>query len=415
MVIEKSTDISTHQPQLVSPVATEALSRTQTFDWPNTQQEEWRRTDLSYLQYDQYEPYDEQSPQQASEVPEDCSAFFHWEPGQMHAGTTSDDLVMGDLRSLDVGRLPAKISASLLRGALAVADNRLSSWHLSWYTVHPVIYIPPGTVWKKPLRLSLVAGGDNRLINAQTTVIVGEGAEVTIEQQISGNDEADFLLLEGINLHAAANARVHLRIFHDINLNATLISNSFTRLHRDTSLSHVQSTFGGMLSKYRLFANLEGPGSNVHLYGLYFPIEDQHIDMKTVQNHRSPHAFSRTLYKGIVSDSAHSIYQGLISVAPKGVGTDAYLTNNNILLSDSSRADSIPSLRIDSNDLRCSHGSTLGKLNETQIFYLQTRGFSREEAIIILIEAYFDEVLCFYSDDVADQIREIARERYHVA
>jgi Fe-S cluster assembly protein SufD len=105
------------------------------------------------------------------------------------------------------------------------------------------------------------------------------------------------------------------------------------------------------------------------------------------------------------------VYQGLISVDHDALDTDAYLTNNNLVLSDDARADSIPTLEIHTNEVRCSHGSTTGKLDESQIFYLNTRGYSPEEAQHLLVQGFFEEIVGRYPEIVSDEIHEIVEER----
>ena len=112
------------------------------------------------------------------------------------------------------------------------------------------------------------------------------------------------------------------------------------------------------------------------------------MDLRTVQNHVSPKAHSLTLYKGAVQDEAHSVYQGLIRVDHEALSTDAYLTNNNLILSEEARSDSIPTLQINTDEVRCSHGSTTGKLDPRQLYYLYSRGYSPAEAKRILVRGF---------------------------
>jgi Fe-S cluster assembly protein SufD len=120
---------------------------------------------------------------------------------------------------------------------------------------------------------------------------------------------------------------------------------------------------------------------------------------------------SRAFYKGAVAKSARTIYQGLIEVDEKATQTDAYLTNNNLILEGGARADSIPSLKIRTDQVRCSHGSTTGKIDENELFYLMSRGIAREDARIALIEGYFEDVVKAGGDDVLERIMTILSAR----
>jgi Fe-S cluster assembly protein SufD len=157
--------------------------------------------------------------------------------------------------------------------------------------------------------------------------------------------------------------------------------------------------------------HIVGEGADAKINGLYFAEEDQHLDLRTVQYHRAPHGGSRTFYKGAVRDEGRSVYQGLIEVAPGADKTDAYLTNNNLILNDGARADSIPSLRIQTDDVKCSHGSTTGKIDPAQLYYLETRGYSEAEARELLVEGYFEEVAAGLDARLGDVIRSVVHQR----
>ena len=155
---------------------------------------------------------------------------------------------------------------------------------------------------------------------------------------------------------------------------------------------------------------MPGKGSEAFLNGVYFCRDGQHMDIRTVQRHHSPSATSRAYYKGAVASGGRSVFQGLIEVDPGASGTDAYLTNRNLILGDAARSDSIPTLRIGNNDVRCSHGSTTGRLSEEELFYLESRGLSRVESREMLVMGYFEDLLDHapeaYREGALEQIRE---------
>ena len=145
--------------------------------------------------------------------------------------------------------------------------------------------------------------------------------------------------------------------------------------------------------KTRVECALNGAGADARLDGLYFCRPGQHMDIRTVQHHRAPSATSRAYYKGAVSGGGRTVFQGLIEVAEGASGTDAFLTNRNLILGDAARADSIPTLKIGNNDVKCSHGSTTGRLSEEEMFYLESRGLSPEDAKAMLLVGYFEDIL----------------------
>jgi len=138
----------------------------------------------------------------------------------------------------------------------------------------------------------------------------------------------------------------------------------------------------------------------------------QHFDLHTLQKHLVDHTTSDLLIKGCLKDRARSIYQGLIQVAEGAQRTDAYQANRNLLLSDTARADSIPGLEILANDVRCTHGATIGTVDEEQMFYLMTRGLPRNQAQRLIVEGFFTPVLDRIPlESVRDQLRQVIQQK----
>jgi Fe-S cluster assembly protein SufD len=204
-----------------------------------------------------------------------------------------------------------------------------------------------------------------------------------------------------------------LELYHlqDLPIRSLGFAHGTARVARDGHLLTFEAALGTGLLKSRLDCSLDGPGSEAFLHGIYLSRAHQHMDIRTVQRHRAPNATSRAFYKGAVKDNSRSIYQGLIEVTPAASKTDAFLTDRNLILNDGARADSIPSLRIDTNDVKCSHGSTTGKIDPAHLFYLMTRGLTRSEAERMLIQGYFEELLEGALPRFAEALRKLVDAR----
>jgi Fe-S cluster assembly protein SufD len=157
---------------------------------------------------------------------------------------------------------------------------------------------------------------------------------------------------------------------------------------RDSTLQSLTATMGGAFSKLNIDVELREPGTNAELLGLYFTSGTEFVDYHTLQDHIAPNAGSNLLFKGVLTDSARVVYSGLIHVHEGAQKTDAYQKNNNLILSNTARADSIPNLEIAANDVRCSHGATAGKVSEDHLFYLMCRGLSRREAERLIVTGF---------------------------
>ena len=127
--------------------------------------------------------------------------------------------------------------------------------------------------------------------------------------------------------------------------------------------------------------------------GFYFTDNDQHFDYDTQQNHMAPHTSSDLLFKGALTGSSRSVWQGMIYVAPDAQKTDGYQSNRNLMLSDDARADSIPGLEILADDVRCTHGATMGKIDSEELFYLGSRGIPADESQRLIVEGFFDTII----------------------
>ncbi|MCU0621755.1 MAG: Fe-S cluster assembly protein SufD, partial [Gemmatimonadales bacterium] len=170
-------------------------------------------------------------------------------------------------------------------------------------------------------------------------------------------------------------------------------SNQRAAVGRDAELQWVQILIGARTVKTNSHFSLVGPGAQAFVHGFMFGDERQHFHLHTLQRHRVDHTTSDLLIKSCLKDRARSVYQGLIQVSEGAQRTDAYQANRNLLLSRTARADSIPGLEILANDVRCTHGATIGHVDPEQMYYLQARGLPSQEAQRLIVEGFFAPVL----------------------
>jgi Fe-S cluster assembly protein SufD len=165
------------------------------------------------------------------------------------------------------------------------------------------------------------------------------------------------------------------------------------RVERDGHIDWVFGAIGGRLTKNFAELDLVGTGAVGRMSGFYFTDGVQHLDYDSQQNHLAPHTTSDLLFKGALIDSSRVVWQGMIYVAPGALKTDGYQANRNLVLSKNARADSIPGLEILADDVRCTHGATVGKIDPNEVFYLQTRGIPKVEAEKLIVEGFFDPIM----------------------
>ena len=160
---------------------------------------------------------------------------------------------------------------------------------------------------------------------------------------------------------------------------------------------------GGTRAKSRIESYLAGPGANAKVTGAYFLTGSEHADYDTTQEHAAPNTTSDLFFKGVLADHSRAVWRGVIRVDKGAQKTDAYQENRNLLLSHEAHADSIPGLEIEANDVRCTHGATIGQIDKLQLFYLMSRGLSRAQAERLIVRGFFQPIL----DRIgSDEVRE---------
>lgn len=270
------------------------------------------------------------------------------------------------------------------------------------------LYVPRGVRVEQPLRANLLHAGDGTTLSWRALIVLEESAEATFVEEYGSADNAHAGFSNGV-IELIANADSNLHYVTAQNY-ATPVAHFATHrviAERDSQVEWAAVGLGASLGKSRMEARLVGANSTVKLTGAYFLDGTQELDYDTQQFHEAPNAMSDLAFKGVLTDRSRSVWRGMIDVAEGAQGTDSYQENRNLILSDGAHADSIPGLQIEANEVRCTHGSTTGKVDEEQLFYLQARGLTRLEATKAIVRGFFVPVLDRITvDSVRDSIRE---------
>ena len=256
------------------------------------------------------------------------------------------------------------------------------------------VHVPKGVKAELPVRFFHWMDGAGRVVAPRSVVIVEEGAELTmIEELLSETVEGASLHVGGVEVFVGANAKLTYGQIQDWGRNVFHYGNVRAHVGRDAELQWMQVMVGGRMTKANGYFNLAGEGARAYVNGFMFGDQRQHFHLHTLQRHLEPHTTSDLLIKCCLKDRARSVYQGLIQVAEGAQRTDAYQANRNLLLSDQARADSIPGLEILANDVRCTHGATIGYVDPEHLFYLMARGLPHAQAERLIVEAFFEPVI----------------------
>ena len=187
-------------------------------------------------------------------------------------------------------------------------------------------------------------------------------------------------------------SRLRLVNLQDWGFNVWHFAHQRAIVGQDASLQWTIGALGSRLAKVNQQVSLEGDGGECQVNGVMFTEGKQHLSYHTLQHHVAPHCRSDFLYKAALQDKSRTVWRGMIKVDPEAQKTDGYQRNDNLLLSNQARADAIPGLEIEADDVRCTHGATTGRVDDELIFYAQCRGFTRREAVRLIVTGFFQQV-----------------------
>jgi Fe-S cluster assembly protein SufD len=257
------------------------------------------------------------------------------------------------------------------------------------------IYVPRGVQVAEPLHSVLWGPGLNLAYFTHLLVWLEDGASLTYVHEEASPTEVGGQTLHGgiVEIHVGEEANLRFVELQSWGEHVWNFSHERILVGRDANLDWIFGAVGSHLTKNFSELDLVGEGATARMSGFYFTDGEQHLDHDTQQNHLAPHTTSDMLFKGAVKDRSRSVWQGMIYVAPGAQKTDGYQANRNLVLSPKARADSIPGLEILADDVRCTHGATVGKIDAEQVFYLQSRGIPYPDAERLIVEGFFDPIM----------------------
>ena len=372
---------------------------------PKTTEEPWRRTDLRNLPVDSFVLPNGNVPDDLAPVPEDLlkplvadqhGGQIVLKPGgaeiDLDESIAKQGVIFTDLQTAQEKHpeLVARILGDVVKpeeGKFAALAGALSQNGV-------VLYVPKHVQVEQPLHSILWGPGAFAYVS-HLLVLIDEGASVTyVHESASPTEEAANTMHAGIveiKVEQAASFKfVELQSWGKHVWN---FSHERARVERDANLEWIFGAIGSHLTKNFTELDLAGQGSSGRMSGFYFTDGKQHLDHDTQQNHFAPNTTSDLLFKGALKGKSRSVWQGMIYVAPGAQKTDGYQANRNLVLDEQARADSIPGLEILADDVRCTHGATVGKMEEEPLFYLKSRGIPQKEAERLLVEGFFDPIM----------------------
>ena len=254
-----------------------------------------------------------------------------------------------------------------------------------------VVTIPAGADVREPIVVTHHVADEGVAVFPRLVLDVGDDADVTVVERFTCDGRA--LVVPVLHMHAGRAARVRYLGVNELSERAWQIGHQQAIGDADSTTTLATVALGGHYARVRTEARLAGRGGTTRQVALYFAGGEQMHDFRTIQDHAAPHTTSDLLFKGAVQDSAASVYTGLIRVRANARGTVAFQTNRNLTLGEHAWAESVPNLEIETNDVKCSHASTVGPIDPEHRFYLESRGVPPHVADRLIVLGFFDEVL----------------------
>lgn len=262
------------------------------------------------------------------------------------------------------------------------------------YGINPiVITVGPNTDIAEPVVITHHLDRSGVAVFPRVFVDLGANSSLNVVELYSSEDGVAALTAPVIELRCADAARLGYLQVQDLGADTWMVGRQHSTVGAQATFSSGVAAFGGRYARARIDCDLVGRGSTGNLGAIYFGDGEQTLDFRTFQEHIGADTTSNLLFKGVLDDKSKSIYSGLIRVGNDARGTNAFQTNRNIKLSEHAWAESVPNLEIETNDVKCSHASTVGPIDEEQLFYLESRGVPTSDAEQLVVAGFFEEVI----------------------
>ncbi len=387
---------------------------------PTLRDEEWRRTDIRGLKLGQFA-----LPDLAASTAEHSQAMSaSWAALASHYATGLEQINGAPTRAADTAQLggavlmdlsaavhahPEIVQRYLMTDAVSPTADAFAALHAAFWTSGTFLYVPRGVKVAAPL-FSLIGMANSGQVDFEhTLVIVEDDAEATLVRETTSQNRADQAALHvgAVELFVNRGAKLQFVNLQNWDIQTWNFSRERAIVAADASVQWTVGGIGSRLSKVNQEVALVGEGADAQVNGVIFTTGKQHLAYFTRQDHVAPNTRSDLLYKTGLKDHSRVVWKGMIRVEKDAQKTDAYQKDDNIILSDEARADSIPGLEIEANDVRCTHGATAGQVDPEMVFYAEARGIERVTAIRLIVEGFFANV---YDRIQLEPVRETLRE-----
>ncbi|MEZ4643730.1 MAG: Fe-S cluster assembly protein SufD [Chloroflexota bacterium] len=396
---------SLQEPEWMLAFRLHAFEVYESMPMPTTNDEAWRRTNLRRFKLDEIGPSVNGDAATHAEIP----SFLNQQLTADKAGGNllqvdgvtrhyelSDELraqgvVFCDMHTA-VSQHPDLIQHYFMTECVQITEGKFAALHGAFWRGGTFLYVPKNVKAAAPFHS--VLWNESGKTFTHTLVVIEEGAEAIFMDEYASSSGSGQSLHNGvIELLVGDNASLIYAGLQDFGTNVWQFNHERGRVGRDGKLDWVTSMMGTRLTKAFQTMELDKPGAWGRMSGIFFTNGKQHLDLDTQQNHNAGETVSDLLYKGALKDESRTVWQGMIKALPGSQKIDGFQANRNLMLDKTARADSIPGLEIEADDVACTHASAIGKLDPEEIFYLMSRGIPYETAVEMSVQGFFDPLM----------------------
>lgn len=407
----------------ISALRTEAIEQFDKLGFPSIKEESWRGTDLKKVLSKDYQQFLQPQIQDIDlnklficEVHNFDTDILSLLNGWMVNGyaklkTFENGTIIGSLA--DAMEKYPELIQKYYNKSDKINEYSFSSLNTAFAIDGVFIYVPDGVKVNRAIQMvSIINHDENLLVQNRNLIILGKNSSLTFVQCDDSTNKLASLNNSVTEFFVGENSHLDHTKLQNLNNESTLINSTYVNQEANSNVSTNAISLNGGLIRNNINVALNGQGANADIYGLYLMDDKQHIDNRVFVDHKVANCTSTELFKGILDDEASGIFNGHIMVRRDAQNTIAFQNNNNILLKDTATIDTQPFLEIYADDVKCSHGATIGQLDSEAMFYLRSRGISEDNARMLLMYAFATEVINNISiDPLRERIDDMVKKR----
>lgn len=374
---------------------------------PKGTDESWRRTDISPLRLEGIIPFHnnhlsharcqlpDASVSENMLVQEDSTVIYK----NLSKALEERGVIYTDL-DLALIKYPDMVKEYFMTNCVCAGYDIFTPLHLACWSGGAFLYVPKGLEITIPFRAIYSINTPGTGIFQHTLIILEQSSKVAFSEELRSDynnpqsepHDSQSLSCGVTEIYLKEGAQLEYFALQDFGMDTYYFGTKRALVDRDGSINWIEGSIGSKLAKSYLEARLKGSGSSCKLLGASFVNNNQHLDISTSMDHIAPNTRGDIYIKGAVDDKARSVFQGMIRIDRSAQQTDSYMGNHNLVLSEKARADSIPALEIEADNVKASHGVTVGQVDEEQLFYLMSRGLPKDDAKDMIVDGFFESL-----------------------